>query len=1016
MICRINVSAQSDELDIRGKNVKSFIEDIFKIKLDSVRTRQSYTIDAKLTPKEIKVLGENLFIDNVIELVSSDIGGKDTDFDWLVVVGYKPGVTDNVGKTSKYAVEELLGRKFTEKEGVYTSVQYFIKGGHLSREEVEKISRFCLGTNPSTGANPVINSLKITNYEEFRKEGIPLVVPAVRSGRRIEVKEFDLQVDDLELMKISREGILSLSLEEMQAIKEHFSRPEIVEQRKKVGLGKNPTDAELESIAQTWAEHCKHKIFNAVIDYIDCETGKKERIDSLFNKYIKGPSEKISEKIPWVVSSFKDNAGVVRFNERINVVDKIETHNAPSAIDPYGGSITGIVGVNRDPMGTGKGAKLLFNVFGYCFGDPFYDQKLPTGVLHPRIVRNGVHKGVIDGGNQSGIPLARGRELFSHPYTFRPLVFCGTVGSMPVKINGEPSHTKQVNPGDLIILVGGRTGKDGIHGATFSSAELDKDSPIQAVQIGDPLTQKKMSDFLLEARDRGLYRWITDNGAGGLSSSVGETAEHTNGCDLNLEKVPLKYQGLQPWEILISEAQERMTVAVDPLKKNDFLQLAKAMDVEATVLGCFTDSGKFHIRYGKKTVAYLDIGFLHNGVPRMRLKAVWKKMSNSEPEFAEPKDLEKILEEMLPRLNICSKEFKIRQYDHEVKGLSVVKLLVGKGSDIPSDATAFYVEYGGKEGLILAEGINPNYSEIDTYDMVASVIDEAIRRVIAAGGKLPNGENVLYGLDNFCWNISSLDNEDGRYKLAQLVRANKALADCCLAFGVPCISGKDSMKNVWKVSEFVDGKEVEKVVSIPPTLMFSVRAKISDVKKLVTMDVKNPGDLVYVVGETFNETGGSEYYHYMGEKMTGRAYVGQKVPKVDLKKAKEIYNKISETTEKELANSIHTPTLGGLGVAFALTGLAGGLGLEVDLRKIPRSGIQRDDILLFSESNSRFIVTVPKNRKREFEKVMRGVKFARVGTVSSSPNLKIKGLNGSCIIDSDIKRLKGVWKKTLEGI
>ncbi|MGQ9781372.1 MAG: AIR synthase-related protein [Nitrososphaeria archaeon] len=1013
MAHRIEVFAVCDELDIRGKNVKNKIEELFNVKLDSVRTRQAYTIDAELSSDEIKKLKNELFADTVVENASSDTNFKWKGFDWVVVVGYKPGVTDNVGRTAKRAAEELLGRRFKDQEGVYTSIQYFIRGGNLRRRDVEKISRFCLGTNPSTGANPIINSVNILSRNDYIVKGIPIVIPVVRGQQKADVREYDLWVDEEKLMEISRQRILSLSLEEMKAIKEYFSRPDVVEQRRAVGLTSNPTDVELEAIAQTWSEHCKHKIFNALIEYIDEESGRRETIDGLFKTYIKGPSEKIGREVNWVVSSFEDNAGVVQFNERLNVVEKIETHNAPSAIDPYGGAITGIVGVNRDPMGTGKGAKPTLNVFCYCFGDPRTLQELPEGVLHPRIVRDGVHKGVIDGGNQSGVPLARGREFFENTYTFRPLVFCGTVGLMPKKICGEPSHVKHVGPGDLIVLVGGRTGKDGIHGATFSSAELDKDSPVQAVQIGDPITQKMMSDFLLEARDRGLYKWITDNGAGGLSSSVGETALHCNGCELDLACVPLKYLGLQPWEILVSEAQERMTVAVDPLRIDDFLELARQMDVEATVLGKFTDTGKFHIRYGEKTVGYLDLCFLHNGVPRMSLKATWKKHILDEPMFKEPENLNKVLLDMLSRLNVCSKEFKLRQYDHEVKGLSVVKPLIGENNDTPCDATISLLEYGSKEGLILAEGINPMYSEIDTYHMAASTFDEAVRRIIAAGGSLPNSEVPFYGLDNFCWNISSLHDEDGQFKLAQLVRANKALADCCLAFGIPIISGKDSMKNVWKIREA--GGAIEKTVSIPPTLMFSARAKISDVDKAVTMDVKQPGDLVYVVGKTFDETGGSEYYRYVGETMYGKPYVGNKVPKVNLYRAKQVYERMSEATSRRLVNSAHTPTIGGLGVAFALTSLAGGYGISLDLRRIPRSSVNRSDVLLFSESNSRFIVSVPEEKKAEFEQVMEGVEYANVGKVTRARFLRIRNLRGELAINLSIPRLKEAWKKTLRG-
>jgi phosphoribosylformylglycinamidine synthase len=405
--------------------------------------------------------------------------------------------------------------------------------------------------------------------------------------------------------------------------------------------------------------------------------------------------------------------------------------------------------------------------------------------------------------------------------------------------------------------------------------------------------------------------------------------------------------------------------------------------------------------------------FLHDGLPKMELDAVWKRPRHEEPNFEQPEDLNKALEEMLKRLNICSKEGKLRQYDHEVKGLSVIKLLVGEKCDVPSDATVSFLEYGSLEGIAVAEGKNPHYSEIDTYHMTASIIDEAIRRIIAVGGKLPSKDTMFYGLDNFCWNISTLNSEDGRYKLAQLVRANKALADYCKAFKIPCISGKDSMKNVWKLREQVNGKEVERIISIPPTLMFSARAKINNVNKTVTMDVKKPGDLVYIVGLTLDELGGSEYYSYIGERLREERYIGNNVPKVDAETAKKIYSSISEATEKGLLHSIHTPTIGGLGVALVKAAFAGGYGMELDLAKVPYEGKKRDDFILFSQSNSRFIITVPPEKKEDFERIMDDKNYSQIGIVTQDKKLKIKGINGRPIIDSDLDQLKKAWKTFL---
>ncbi len=844
---RIEVGFKQGAADALGKGKRKDIEGFLNIKVDAVETRKVYTIDAELDEKELELVKRELFVDPVTQQVDAPL----PRFSWLIEVGYRPGVTDNVGRTSKTAIQDLLKRKLKKDEGIYTSTQYLLEG-NLARKDAGRIARELL-------ANELVERWVILSRKEVEANGINIPPPTIEGTPNVTVREYDLNVSDAELMKISSEGVLALSLEEMQTIKAYFERGDVAAERLKAGLSRSPTDVELETLAQTWSEHCKHKIFNARIHYRnreDASEGKEEKkeeetIDSLFKTYIKRGTEELSRQTPWLVSVFADNAGVISFNERLNVVAKVETHNSPSALEPYGGALTGIVGVNRDPLGTGMGSKLLFNVFAYCFGDPFYRGAMPGKLLHPRRVRDGVHRGVIDGGNQSGISLVRGREFFDHRYgEAKPLVYCGTFGAMPKTVQGKPTHVKEVEPGDLIIMVGGRIGKDGIHGATFSSEELHRGSPAQAVQIGDPITQKRMSDFLLEARDLALYRSITDNGAGGLASSIGEMARLSNGCEIDLEKAPLKYQGLDPWEILLSEAQERMTVGVAPSKSEEFLKLAERRDVEATILGRFTDSGKFHIRYGGKTVAYLDLEFMHEGVPQKELTAVWKQPQHVEPEFEQPEDLTGVLKSMLARLGICSTERKLRQYDHEVKGLSIVKPLVGKEHDMPSDATISLLELGSREGLIFAEGLNPHYSDIDTYHMAASAMDEAVRRVIAVGGKLPDAETPFAALDNFCWcdPEQSEKTPDGDYKLAQLVRACKALYDYAKAFGLPFISGKDSMKNDSIINDVK--------TSIPPTLMVTAVAKMRDVGKAVTMDVKAPGDLVYVVGETLDELGG----------------------------------------------------------------------------------------------------------------------------------------------------------------
>ena len=986
---RIEIGLKSHIRDALGEKLKRRIRDDLNLEVKSVNTISVYTIDANLSPEQLEMVANGPFSDPITQMYAIDRPLAQS-FDWLIEVGFRPGVTDNVGKTAREAIELRLGVQLKDQERVYTSTQYLIKG-NLERPGVEKICNGLL-------VNPLVQRFDIIPRHLWNgRRGLEPTVPRVTIDQKIQVEEIDLQITDRALLKLSHDRVLALSLDELKAIQAYLKRDSVPRERGKFNLGRKITDVELEALAQTWSEHCKHKIFNALIEYTD-ERGEAEVIDSLFNTYIKGATETIRTKKggeDLCLSVFDDNAGVIKFNDSYSLVFKVETHNTPCALDPYGGALTGIVGVNRDPFGTGKGAKLIFNVDTFCFAPPHYSKPLPPRLFHPKRVYEGVREGVEHGGNKSGIPTINGCVVFDDRYAGMPLVYCGTGGIMPSKIRGEPSHIKSPLPGDLIVMTGGRIGKDGIHGATFSSEELHEESPTTAVQIGDPITQKKMTEFLLKARDLGLYHSITDNGAGGLSSSVGEMARHI-GCRLELEKAPLKYAGLNPWEILLSEAQERMTLAVAPSKIEAFLQLAEKMDVEATVLGTFTDTGKFHMLYGGRTVGYLDMDFLHAGLPKMKLKATWTPNGFQEPQLPMDEDLTETLQGMLSRFNICSKESIIRQYDHEVQAGSVVKPLVGKENDGPSDAAVIRPVLDSYEGVVVSNGICPRYSDIDTYHMMACAIDEAIRNNVAVGGRIDR----MVGLDNFCWPdpIQSEKTPDGEYKLARLVRANKALYDFTIAFGVPCISGKDSMKN-----DYLIGKTK---ISIPPTVLFSVMGKIDDARKAVTMDAKRPGDLVYILGETLNELGGSEYYAMRG-------YIGNKVPKVDAEKAKELYRRLNKATEEGLIASCHDCSDGGLGVALAETAFAGGLGMEINLGKVPAAGVDRDDLLLFSETQSRFIVTISPDKKGGFEEVFGGSVYGLLGEVTASPVFKVVGLSGREIIRAGIQDLKEAWKRPL---
>ena len=990
MASRIIVGLQDGIRDPRGERVRRELKEHLQIDLPAVKTLDVYTVDADLSPEELQRAAAGPFCDPVIQEYAID-EPLARDFDMLIEVGLRPGVTDNTGRTAREAIQYLTGRPFGPEEGVYTSTQYLFQG--LTDTTVaEQVATDFLG-------NALIQEWSIIPAAAFdSRRGVPVRVPRVSSSARVQVRRIDLQVSDAELLEISRQGMLALNLREMQTIQRYTGQPGILEDRRRVGLDSQLTDVELEALAQTWSEHCKHKIFSARIDYEDGQGGRQQ-IDSLFKSYIVAATAEVRRQLgaaDYCLSVFKDNAGVISLTDEWSLVFKVETHNSPSALDPYGGALTGIVGVNRDGMGTGMGARLIFNTDVFCFASPFTEQQLPPRLLHPRRIYEGVVEGVEHGGNKSGIPTINGSLVFDERFAGKPLVYCGTAALMPRTLHGRPAHEKRAGCGDHIVMTGGRIGKDGIHGATFSSEELHEGSPATAVQIGDPITQRKMFDFLLEARDRGLYTAITDNGAGGLSSSVGEMAEDTGGCELHLDRAPLKYSGLQPWEILVSEAQERMTLAVPPERLESFLSLAAEMDVEATELGVFTDSGFFHCLYDGATVARLRMDFLHDGLPQMTIPARWEAPRLSEPEFPCPDDLNGELLALLGHLNICSKESIVRRYDHEVQAGSVIKPLTGAANDGPSDAAVFRPLPDSFVGVVVAHGICPSYSDIDTYRMMACAIDEGLRNYVAVGGDI---EHVA-GLDNFCWCDPVLSDKtpDGAYKAAQLVRANQALYDYCVAFRVPLISGKDSMKNDYQIGE--------RRISIPPTVLFSVIGRISDLRRAVSMDVKRPGDLVYLLGRTADELGGSEYYARHG-------FVGANAPQVHADTALKRYRSLNRAQQEGLVASCHDLSDGGLAVALAEKAFAGGFGMRIDLKTLDADPNLRTDTLLFSESQSRLLVSIPPASRTAFEDLFAGQSCRLIGEVTRDPELEILDRHGEQVMLAGLPDLKEAWQQPL---
>lgn len=960
---RVEIRSSARAGDALGAQTRARLRAWLGVDAPRVSTRRIYHLDLGLSDDEARRVCAAL-ADPVSEEASLGLL-EDEGADVWVAVAFKPGVTDTVGASVKRAAEDCVGRSLPGR--AYASTLYLFWG----------VERSVLQTAaPKVLCNPVIETATVSSEPRTLDLGVPQAgsdAPPVVGTVALR------EADDHTLQAISKDGMLALTLAEMQTIAAHFRE-----------LGRDPTDAELECLAQTWSEHCKHKIFAAPIDFVE-EDGTVSRIErGLFRRYIRGATEAIAKTRqesgideadgPFLVSVFHDNAGVVRFTESDHLVYKVETHNSPSALDPYGGAMTGIVGVNRDSFGTGRGADLLTNVWGYCFARPDYDAPIPNGLMHPRRIRDGVHRGVIDGGNQSGVPYSRGFELFDDRYLGKPLVYCGTAALMPVECAGVPTHEKPVEVGHSIVMLGGRIGKDGIHGATFSSAELDENAPVQAVQIGDPITQKMMFDMLAEARDAGLLSGMTDNGAGGLSSSIGEMAEFTGGARIDLARAPLKYPGLAPWEILISEAQERMSVAVPPEHVESFLALARRREVEASVLGVFTDSGRFEVTYGETSVVDLSLEFLHEGWPKPVLRAELDDLAVEVDGLPEGWQDEGAVGERLEEL-LASHEFRCtvdiaRGYDHEVKGLSVVKPWIGVHRDVPSTATVMRARHGRSEGVVLGEGIAPFFAADDADAMAKACVDEGVRRVLCAGARLDR----MAALDNFCWPdpIRSEKTPDGEHKLAQLVLCCRGLRTACEAYGVPLISGKDSMKN----DAVLDGVKI----SIPPTLLVSVMGQMADVSAVLTLQPRGEGDVVWLLGMTHADLGGSA-----AERMGGR-FSGA-VPTSDVMAYAQTYAAFAEVRDAGLVRSADALGRGGLGMALARAALSSDRGLSIALPSLPSLGAYG---WLFSESTGRILFTTAADDAAAVERALGPHGLLRLGSVGArGPGAAVTVMHGT---------------------
>jgi len=955
---RFEVFNRGGFADVHGNGVLEEIKELGIGSVEVVQSARVFLIEGDFDKKFAEHVAKELLSDPVCEEYYIGRSGAPAGLAkaTLIEVHLKSGVTDPVAQSVMTAMADMG----VDAGNVRTARKYILLGD-ISENQRDTIARKIL-------ANDCIEEIVIGNEAE----------PPSPHLKPYELKIVEWPVRDLDndaLVALSKEKDLFLNLVEMQTIQKYYRE-----------LGREPTDVELESLAQTWSEHCVHKTLKSSVDMTI--NGEEIHFDNLLKETVFKATKELNKE--WCISVFADNAGVVEFDEDSAVCFKVETHNRPSALDPYGGSATGIGGVIRDPMGTGLGARPIANTDIFCFGLPdTKHEEIPKGVLHPRRIMRGVVAGVRDYGNRMGIPTVNGAIYFDERYLGNPLVYCGNIGIMDKK-----KCFKNPQSGDVIIVVGGRTGRDGIHGATFSSGEITHEYESifsHAVQIGNAITEKTMLDVLVQANEAGLYDAITDCGAGGLSSAVGEMGKEL-GAEVDLEKVPLKYTGLNYTEIWISEAQERMVIAVKPENLKAIEKIFDDENVESTVIGKFTDDKKLILRYNGEKVAEMDMDFLHDGVPKYSRKAVWKSPELSEPNVAEKDNYNDELLQVLSCYNVASKEWVIRQYDHEVQGTSVVKPLVGVTNDGPGDGAVIRPKFESDRGLAISCGMNPLYGDIDPYWMALAGIDEAIRNVICVGGRA----NRIALLDNFSWGNCRKPETFG-----PLVRAAQACYDGAIAFDTPFVSGKDSLNNEFSCE---DGRQI----SIPSTLLISAISIVDDINKCVTMDAKKVSNLLFIVGETRNELGGSHYYKIHGQ-------LGANVPKVDLETAPKIAKRIASAIAAGLVVSCHDCSEGGLAVALAEMAFAGGFGIEADLRGLPKSSdCARIDAQLFSESNSRYIVEVEPENYDAFAKLMLNLPFGQIGKVTEEKKLTIKAKGGETVIELDLDSMKQAWQKPLD--
>ncbi len=743
------------------------------------------------------------------------------------------------------------------------------------------------------------------------------------------------------LLAVDRSRSLSLDLAELRVIRDHYSR-----------LDRDPTDVELETFAQTWSEHCAHKTFRAAITVR--HEGEVVEVPSLLTQ-LRESTDTIDA--PFVRSAFVGNAGVVEFTTGTTIAVKAETHNHPSAVEPFGGANTGVGGVIRDVLGMAHRPVAVTDVL--CFGPADLPlDLLPDGTLHPRRIRAGVVDGVADYGNKIGLPTVAGAVLYDPAYTTNPLVFAGCVGVAPARPIHDGPH-----PGDRVVVLGGATGRDGIRGATFSSATMDATTGAVAgasVQIGDPIVEKLLIDALVGAED--LYSAITDCGAGGLSSAVGEMADGV-GADIDLELVPRKYPGLEPWEVWLSEAQERMVVSITAANLPALVERCVRVGVDVADLGAFTGDGRLVVRSAGTIVAEIDTAFLHDGRPPRRMEAVRKTPDRSAGAPRVVPDPRATLLALLAHPNISSKEAIIRRYDHEILGCTLARPLIGTHGDGHGDG-AVIVAPADREGFAIGIGVNPWFGLHDPEAMAFAVVDEAVRNVVAVGA---DPDRVAL-LDNFSWGDPRRPST-----LGDLVAAVDGCCSAAAAYRAPFVSGKDSLNNEYLGS---DGQRH----AVPPTLVITAIAHVPDADACITADLDEAGNVLMLLGSTRPEFAGSHL-----DLVHGAPEPVGCVPAPD-HDAPDRYRRLHAAIRSGLVRSCHDLSEGGLGVAVAEMCIAGRLGATIDT-------LPHDDVAtaVFSESVGRLLVEIAPADVDAFTSTM-STHVQRVGVVNNDEVLDIRGV------------------------